>query len=121
MEENIVSNPVPADVGAGDGIPSSIVGRGSAVYLSGSGTITLVNNIIALNQISGSFQQYHDVYTESGTTITESYNIVGNFRGSHTFSAANHDIVGDTNGNVNNLNLSNTLAYLGGKLKGSKV
>ena len=130
----IVGNPVLADVAPGDKIPSYLTNRASAVYLSGdgSGNVILVNNIIALNQVPGGFQQYHDVYTATtivnktetniiSVNITESNNIVGNFRGAYVFSAANNDIIGDTRGNVNNLNLSNTLDYLGGKTMSFRV
>gem|GEM_PF-4493524 len=121
----IVRNTVPADVAPGEKIPDSLTNRGSAVYITGSGSITLVNNIIAQNQITGSFQQYHDVYTENSVknNITANNNIVGNFRGAYTFleTAPYNNIIGDTSGNVTNLNLSNTLAYLGGKTMSFRV
>ena len=110
----IVNNSLPVAA-----MSSGYSATAAAVYL-GSGSFTLQNNIFALNNANGAAGfRGRDIYY-NGASISESYNIIGYYSGAYSFNGTG-DIIGDSFGNVRNLNLDSTLRYNGGMTMNFRV
>ena len=115
-ELNIYSSTIMNNTGYGE--------NGYAVYVFGTNTV-IQNTIIANNTSSiitedGTTVVNRDIATLTGS-VTDSNNIIGYYSG-HDFSDPDsNNITGDLYGNITNLNISNTLAYNGGKTMNYRV
>jgi hypothetical protein len=88
-----------------------------------SGSAVLKNNIIANNNANGTAGfRGRDIFVGANYNITEEgNNIIGYYNGNYDFSATSSNIMGNSVGEVRNLNLDTTLKYNGGITKNFRL
>jgi hypothetical protein len=113
-----------------NGSPLNLTRDSYAVYFHGNTpttTITLRNNIIAQNYISGDVaQNRRDIRVDNSVSLIEFNNIIGSYdKTGYDFgrtAIAHSDILGfNSSGYVEDLNLSTELLYNGGKTQNYRV